>query len=166
MYSKAQLIVHIENEFRILKHLGTKINHEQHLGHKFTESQRSIKELMIYLGYSFGKQMHLVVKGEQDMSVFTDMGMLSENFDPMQWDAVLDTEWDGIVAGINSLDDVALSTEITLFWSTKTRAEFLITMFVANLAAYKMQLFLQLKHAGQVDLNSMNLWAGMDKPNA
>ena len=163
MYSKAQFIDNLKNEFRILKHLGTKINHEQHLGHKFTEGQRSVKDLMVYLGYSLGKQLQLVVKGEQDMAVFADYQALSDNFDPQNWETILDTELADMLAGIESLDDAALATPITLFMQTRTRAEFLISMFVAMLASYKMQLFLQLKHAGETQLNSMNLWAGMDK---
>lgn len=163
MFSKAQLIQHITNEFRILKHLGTKINHEQHLGHKFTESQRTIKDLMVYLGYSLGKLTQLVAKGEQDMSVFADYDTLANNFDPSQRETVLDTELKEIITLIESLNDEALATNMTLFGTTKTRAEFLITMLVAQLAAYKMQLFLQLKHAGRTELNSMNLWAGIDK---
>lgn len=163
MFSKAQLIQHITNEFRILKHLGTKINHEQHLGHKFTEAQRTIKDLMVFLGYSLNKQIQLVVKWEQDMSVFADYQSLSDNFDPSTRETVLDTELAALIAQIESLSSEELSTSITLFGTTKTRTEFLITMLVAQLAAYKMQLFLQLKHAGRTELNSMNLWAGIDK---
>ena len=62
MFTKSQLISHLENEFRILKHLGTKINHEQHLGHKFSEGQRTIRDIMVYLGYSMIKQVTLVAK--------------------------------------------------------------------------------------------------------
>lgn len=165
MYTKKQLLAHITNEFRILKHLWTKITTEQHLGHKFTDAQRSVRDLMVYLGYSFWKQLQLVVRGEQDMSVFADMGTITENFDPTTWSSVLDTECNEVVQAIEWLDDDALATEVSIFSQTKTRAERLIALFVANLAAYKMQLFLQLKHAGQADLNSMNLWGGVDKPS-
>jgi hypothetical protein len=36
----------------------------------------------------------------------------------------------------------------------------------SQLVAYKMQLFLQMKHAGLNDLWSMNLWTGKDTPKA
>lgn len=163
MYTTSQLIAHITSEFEILKHLWEKIVDEKHLDHQFTPAQRTVKELMAYLWHSIGKQCKLVVLGKEDMSVFADMPDLTKNFDPQNRGAVLDDQLDDMVSGIISLDDAQLAETITLFGQSKPRSEFLINMFVGMLAAYKMQLFLQLKHAGHVDLSSSNLWSGMDK---
>ena len=51
MYSKTQLITALKKEVTILEHLVSKITPELH-GHKFTETQRTIKELLAYLAAS------------------------------------------------------------------------------------------------------------------
>lgn len=100
MYSKAQLLIALRKEFDILKHLGSKAETEAHLSHKFTEPQRTVRDLMIYLGYSVGKQVDLIVKGERDPSVFADMEELGANFDPKQWDVIMDAEYNHIATAI------------------------------------------------------------------
>lgn len=119
---------------------------------------------MVYLGYSIGKQVDLVVKGDRDPSVFADMEEIGKNFDPTQWDAVVDAEYDHIATAIQWLDEQALSTPINLFGRTQTRAEFLVGYLLTMIGAYKMQLFLQLKHAGRAELGTPNVRAGMDAP--
>jgi hypothetical protein len=39
---------------------------------------------------------------------------------------------------------------------------FLVERVFGQVSAYKMQLFLQLKHAGRHELATPNLWMGMD----
>lgn len=162
MYSKQLLLKALKNEFRVLKHLGTKVENEQHLAHKFTEKQRTVRDLMVYIAYSFGKQVTLVEKGEMDMTIFADMGDLTANFDPSKWEEILDSEFATIEGAINRLSDEQLATEVTIFNNTQTRTEWLVSYLIAALAAYRMQLFLQLKHAGRTELGTSNVWGGVD----
>ncbi len=163
MYGKDHLIKAIENEFNILKHLGNKVE-EQYLGHKFTEKQRTIHELMAYLAFSIEKQVQIIVIGHWEPSIFDNMDALTKTFDYRKWDDLLDTENEHIAKMIRSLDDEAMQKEISVFGKTGPRSMFLVDYLLTFFGAYKMQLFLQLKHAGRSELGMYNLWAGMDAP--
>ncbi len=162
MYSKEQLLKALQKEFTILKHLWTKVEHEQHLTHQFTDKQRTIKELMMYLAFSIEKQVQLIVRGEWDAAVYGDMGSLSKDFDPTKFDDYLDIEYKKIHDMIEALTSDQLATQISLFGATQTRAEFLVGYLLTMLGGYKMQLFLQLKHAWRAELGTSNLWGGVD----
>jgi hypothetical protein len=47
-----------------------------------------------------------------------------------------------------------------------SRGSLIINMVLAGCAAYRTQLFLYLKACGREELNTMNLWAGVDAPAA
>lgn len=160
MYTKIQLIHAIQKEFNIIKHLGTKIE-IAYLTHQFTEKQRTIKELMAYLAYGLLKQVQLI--HTEDMGVFANMKELMEHFDHHQFNALIDTASKEIIHIIETMDDEHLAKEFDLFGTKGPKFELLVNNVLTQLAAYKMQLFLQLKHAGKGELNSMNLWAGIDK---
>ncbi len=165
MYSKEQLISAIGREFTILKHLGNKVE-AQYLDHRFTEKQRTIHELMAYLAFSIEKQVQLIIIGQWEPSIFNNMDALTKTFDHKQRDDLLKTEEEHIVKMIRGLDDEAMHEEITLFGKTDTRVTFLVDYLLTFFGAYKMQLFLQLKHAGRSELGTYNLWSGMDAPES
>ena len=50
--------------------------------------------------------------------------------------------------------------------SSTTCGEFIVSHVVGQYAAYRMQLFLYLKACGRQELNTMNLWLGIDAPAA
>ena len=162
MYTKEHLIGTLENEFRILKHLGNKVE-DQYADHRFTEKQRTIHELMAYLAFSIEKQVQLIVIGQWEPSIFANMDVLTSTFDRRKWDELLDTEFKHIATMIRGLDEEAMNEEITLFARTAPRHKFLIDYLLTFFGAYKMQLFLQLKHAGRAELSTRNLWAGNDE---
>ncbi len=76
---------------------------------------------MVYLSFSIKKQVSLVVKGEQDMTVFADMESLEKNFDPTQFSTYIDNEYKDIIDMISTLSDEQLNTNISLFGLTQTR---------------------------------------------
>jgi hypothetical protein len=51
-----------------------------------------------------------------------------------------------------------------MFGSKGSRGSMIVNLVLCHYAAYRMQLFLYLKASGREELNTMNLWAGMDKP--
>ena len=54
---------------------------------------------------------------------------------------------------------------VDLFGSGESsRGVTIVNMVLAGHAAYRMQLFLYLKACGRDELNTMNLWAGIDAP--
>ena len=66
---------------------------------------------------------------------------------------------------LGSFSDQDFRGEIDLFGSGKTtRGSVLINLVLAGHAAYRTQLFLYLKACGRDELNTMNLWGGVDAP--
>jgi hypothetical protein len=49
-----------------------------------------------------------------------------------------------------------------MFGRKATRGAFIVNTVLCGYAAYRTQLFLYLKASGREELNTMNLWAGMD----
>lgn len=163
MYSKEQLIWAITHEVNIIKHLATKIAEEHH-DHKFTEPQRTVKDLLVYLSTSPWKQVELIFNG--DPSIFSTIPAFAETFQVNDFDTVITKNSQDAIAMIQQASDESLQEVVTLFggFATGTRAQLLVQMVYGGLIAYKMQLFLQLKHAGLSDINTSNLWMGIDRP--
>lgn len=63
---------------------------------------------------------------------------------------------------MKSFSDAELRAEIEMFGSKASRGSWLVNLVLCHYAAYRMQLFLYLKACGREELNTMNLWAGMD----
>jgi hypothetical protein len=51
-----------------------------------------------------------------------------------------------------------------MFGRKATRGAFLVNTVLCGYAAYRTQLFVYLKACGREELNTLNLWAGMDAP--
>ena len=64
-------------------------------------------------------------------------------------------------------DDGLRTGEIDPFGAgTSSRGAFLVTQMLCGCAAYRTQLFLYLKACGREELNTWNLWVGVDQPAA
>lgn len=162
MYTKQDLINGITNEFRIIKHLSEKVT-EENKDHQFTETQRTTNDLMFYLSYSLPKQVQIFVDGKMDPSTFADESEKKASFDYKNFDQLMDSQLENIISMINSLSDEQMEEEIEVFGRKQARKILLVEYVLVFLWAYKMQLFLQLKHSGLSSLNTGNLRAGMDR---
>jgi hypothetical protein len=69
---------------------------------------------------------------------------------------------ENIIADLMMVGDEQWSQEVSMWGKAGPRSMFLVDYVFSFLGAYKMQLFLQLKHSGLSDLSTMNVWAGMD----
>jgi hypothetical protein len=159
MITKEQYIASLKKEFNIIRHLAEKIKPEQ-LSHKPTEKQRTVSELLHYLTYIFIAGATTITTGDADAyKKFVDGPIPTlEDFKDM-----INTEEEHVMELITPLTEEELAEEITMWGRAQTRAMHLLGLL--NIAvAYKMQLFLYLKQSGTPELNTMNLWAGMDQP--
>jgi len=162
--TKEELIASFQNEVRILLHLAGKVD-RQKLDYRPTAKQRSTLELLRYL----------VVMGPMMIRAIR-----AGAFDGAAWQAAVDEanamDFDQVVAAIEKqhaayagllaeFSDADFRAEIDLFGRGKvSRGSVIVNMVLAGCAAYRMQLFLYLKACGREELNTMNLWAGMDAP--
>ncbi len=163
MITPQLLIDALANEFRIMKHLWSKVTAENK-DFKLTPSQRSTEEVEQYILSSFPVQISLMVAGKRDNEIATNYSKQFENFSYTDFSKELDNALVKISAEILSLQDTQRQERITIRWMEGPRTRFLNDYLLTFLGAYKMQLFLQLKASGLTDLWSLNLWAGIDEP--
>ena len=73
----------------------------------------------------------------------------------------MQSQIESVTKKINDLTDEELEKEIDIFGNKDTRAMHLVG--VSKWAsAYKMQFFLYIKSCGKHDINTSNLWRGVD----
>lgn len=160
MITKEQYWASISAEFRILKHLITKIPADKH-HHKPTEKQRTTLELLQFLSYFGSASFQNYLTG--DMSGYKAGDEAAKSLTVETMPAALDAEEAKMKEVFMKFTDADLATELSLWGRTQTKALFLLD-FLKMLAAYKMQLFLYIKQSGRYDIGTANVWAGMDMP--
>lgn len=160
--TKSELIDSLQNEVRILNHLATKVDRSK-LDYRPTPKQRSTLEWLQYLTI-MGPEL---VRGIKDLKFDGEAWMKAE-------EAARARDFDQTVAELAKLSDVYASladlsdqdfrAELDMFGSKYTRGSAVLNIIICGHAAYRAQLFNHLKASGREELNTMNLWAGMDAP--
>ena len=162
--TKEELIASLQNEVRILLHLAGKIDRAQ-LDYRPAPKQRSTIELLQYLVVMGPILIKAARAGAFDPPVFQ---AATAEAKAMNFDQVLSAigKQSGIYAELlGAFSDEDLRSEIDLFGTGKSsRGAFIVNLVLSGCAAYRTQLFLYLKASGRDELNTMNLWAGMDAP--
>jgi hypothetical protein len=128
-----------------------------------TPKQRSTLEWLQYLTI-MGPE---VVRGIKDLKFDGEAWMRAE-------EAAKGRDFDQTVAALGTLNDTYASlaelsdedfrAEFEMFGMKYTRAAAVVNVIICGHAAYRTQLFNHLKACGREELNTMNLWAGMDAP--
>jgi hypothetical protein len=162
--TKEELIGSLQNEVRILLHLAGKIDRNK-LDYRPNGKQRSTLELLQYLVVMGPILIRAAKAGKFDPAAF---GAANTEAKAMNFDQVLGAieKQNGIYAELLSpMSDADFRSPIDLFGSgAQSRGAFIVNMVLSGCAAYRMQLFLYLKAGGRDELNTMNLWAGVDAP--
>jgi hypothetical protein len=109
------------------------------------ELVRGIKDLK-FDGEAWMRAEEMAMKRNFDETVAA-LGKLNESYDSLA-----------------SLSDEDFQAELDMFGSKYTRASALVNVVICGHAAYRTQIFNHLKACGRDELNTMNLWAGMDGP--
>lgn len=164
--TQSEIISTLKNEIRILLHLTGKIDPSK-LDYRPTPKQRSTLELVQYLAI-MGPTMIAVIKH----GVF-DRPSLSSAWGPAeaaaktmtleQAMAAIQAQSDGYARELGSWADADFRAEIDMFGTKQTRGAMLVNQVLAGHAAYRTQLFCYLKSCGRDELNTVNLWPGVDK---
>lgn len=163
MYTKQDFLAAMEREIAIIKHLYSKVE-KKDLTHQFTTKQRTIHELLQFLAMTSWFVIKAIVT--DDSSHYDTFNDTMKSVDVDQFPKLMDQELADAKALLEPLSDQELETPVTLFGSFTNRKIVMLVEFVlAQLIAYKMQLFLQLKHAGKHQLVTSNLWMWVDPIN-
>jgi hypothetical protein len=161
--TKPELIDALKNEVRILLHLAGKIDRNQ-LDYKPTPKQRSTMELLRYMVVMGPSMIRAIKAGAFDGAAW--QAAVNEA-DAMNFDQVLaaiQKQSDTYAELVGAFSDADLRGEIDLFGRgfKSSRGSVIVGMVLGGHAAYRTQLFCYLKSCGRNELNTMNLWAGMD----
>ena len=162
--SKEELVGLLQNEVRILVHLAGKVDHKM-LDYRPTPKQRSTMELLQYLVVMGPMLIRGIKAGAFDGPAF---GAATAEAQAMNFDQVIgalqkhSTTYPELLAGYSDAD---FRGEIDLFGAGKSsRGTVLVNLVLGGHAAYRTQLFCYLKANGRDELNTMNLWGGVDAP--
>lgn len=162
MYTKQDFINSINQETRIIKHLFEKIP-EGKLEHKLTEKQRTTLELLQYLSVIASAGVRVIV--ENDQSIFTKYMEASKETHQDNFIEIMDKQVKDIEEYLKNVTEEDLKVEVNIFNAgTRSKGVYLVEFVLKWLVAYKMQLFLYIKSAGNDKISTSNLWAGMDMP--
>ena len=162
--TKEELIASLQNEVRILLHLASKIDRKQ-LDYRPTPKQRSTLELLQYLVVMGPMLIRAVKAGAFDRAASEAAAAEAKamNFDQVL--AAIEKQADAYAQLAGAFSDADFRDEIDLFGIGKaSRGAVIVNMVLGGCAAYRTQLFLYLKACGRDELNTMNLWAGVDAP--
>jgi len=161
--TKAELIQQLQHEVHILLHLAGKIDRSK-LDYRPTPKQRSTLELLQYMSFMGPEIVKSIRNGAFDTASWTtaEQAGFARDFD--QTLGAIATQREFYANEVGRFSDADLREEIEMFGQKSTRGVSLVSMLLCGCAAYRTQLFLYLKACGREELNTMNLWAGVDGP--
>jgi len=153
-----ELIASLQNEVRILLHLATKIDRTK-LDYRPTAKQRSIIELLRYLSIMGPGLTNAIKTGAFDGAAW---GAASAAAETKNLDQILADIDEQSAMYAKELPGVDFTGEIELFGRKASRGYLAVNLVVSGYAAYRTQLFMYLKSCGAEELNTYNLWQGVD----
>lgn len=159
--TKEELIATLQNEVRILLHLAGKIDRAK-LDYKPTAKQRTTLELLQYLNVMGPQLVRAIKAGAFDGEAWGKALAASQALDFDGLLASLSSQSADYAQQLGAFSDADFRGEIEMFGRKASRGSHLVNLVVSGHAAYRTQLFCYLKSCGRDELNTMNLWGGMD----
>lgn len=164
--TKSELLTALRHEVRVILHLASKADAHM-LEYRPTPKQRSTIELLRYF----------VIVGPIHMRA-----IMAPAFEMDGWRTAWNTEEARVKAMpletvkeeisklpvlfeqlLGTASDADLRAGFDMFGARASRGAWLVNLVLSHYIAYRMQLFLYLKSSGREELNTMNLWVGVDR---
>lgn len=168
MFTQQEIIWSLTQEHNIIKHLAHKITTDEQLQYRPTESQRTLEELLQYISRMTLTMGTMIQDKKSSPEKNKEFKLKSEAMNALtDFDAAMDAQLIFATDFINWLAEEDLAMEFDLFGMGHSMplSNYLLNILLKNYPAYRMQLFHYLKSGlGMTELNTMNLWMGMDKP--
>lgn len=159
--TKQELIGAFTHEVNILRHLITKIDADA-VNYRPTPGQRSSIELVRYLVVQGPVLTSAIKAGAFDGAAWGAAQAEADKADLAALDATLATHPAWFAEQLGAMSDEDFRGTIQLFGGPMSRGVHLVTLVLANFVAYRTQLFCYLKSCGRHELNTSNLWRGVD----
>ena len=163
--TKAELIASLQKEVRILTHLAGKLDANS-LGYRPTPKQRSSIELLKYLIVMGPFLTRAIISGQFDGRAWGAEAEALKDLSLADTIAAIAAQADAYQTLLSNVADDDLRGDVEMFGTKSSRGAALVNLVICGYAAYRTQLFCYLKACGHDELNTMNLWAGMDAPAA
>ena len=161
MFNQDHFIGAIAHEVKVIKHLATKIS-EDNLTYKPTEKQRNLQELLQYLSIMLPSMFKMVLT--VDYGIFPAYTQRSESTTLANFAERMDQSLAETQEIFSQFTEADLNQEVEMFGTKQSKRLFLFNI-LTMLSAYKMQLFLYVKAAGNHDISTSNVWRGIDATN-
>lgn len=159
--TKQELIGIMQHEARVLNHLLTKVR-DIDVHHRLSEKQRSVLELFQYLAFMGPVVLSAVKNGSFDNDAWKSAEKQAKSANIEMIREELAGLADKCTSLIEQFDDEEFRQTMNLFGNDATKGVHIVRTVVQGYAAYRTQIFVQIKANGRHELNTMNLWAGMD----
>jgi hypothetical protein len=159
--TKEELIGSLKHEVNILLHLASKLDAKS-VEYRPAAKQRSSLELLKYLSIMGPQLVKAAKAGGFDPASWTTAQSAAEARNLEQTLEAIKGQADIYASEIGSMSDADFRTPIEMFGNKTTKGAFIVNLVLGGCAAYRTQLFLYLKACGREELNTMNLWAGVD----
>ena len=159
--TKQELIGSLQNEVRILLHLTTKIDRAQ-LDYRPTAKQRSTIELLRYLSIMGPNLVPAIKTGTFDGAAWGASVAAADAKDFNAIVADIAKQADMYATELGAMSEADFEGVIELFGNKASRGFWLVNLVISGHAAYRTQLFCYLKSCGGDELNTFNLWQGVD----
>jgi hypothetical protein len=163
--TKEELATSLQEEVRILLHLAGKIDPSK-LDYRPTPKQRSILELLQYLAIAAPIQISVFKAG-----VFTRAALspawgpgqaAAKTYTFEQCIAAIEKQGADFASVFSTWSEADFREQLNVFGNKNSRGYFLVNVVLSGFAAYRTQLFCYLKSCGRDELNTANLWWGVD----
>ena len=162
--TKPEFVSALQNEVRILLHLASKVDRAT-LDYRPTPKQRSTIELLRYVSMMGPALVQAAKAGAFDGAAWTAAEQAAAAQSYEQTLAAIAAQPGTYAALLADISDDDLRVDIDPFGAGKSsRGSFLVNQVLCGCAAYRTQLFLYLKACGREELNTWNLWVGVDEP--
>ncbi len=132
---------------------------------KPTEGQRTTTELLQYISILVPATIEMILKN--DAKVFNRYEEESKTVTPENFLETMDSAEKKMKDMLARFDDAELATVVNIYnMGENSKGVYLVETILRWLTAYTLQLFLYIKASGNTSIGTMNLWAGMDTPDA
>ena len=131
---------------------------------RFTPPQRSTRELLQYLSFiGLGATRSMVANS---WDPYQALAKAAGTMAPEDFPAAMERQKAGLRALFAEISEKDLAEKtFTMPWKdVMPLGKAMMSLAYASLVAYRMQLFLHAKSAGNASIGTANCWAGMDMP--
>jgi len=164
--TKQQILDSVQEEHKILKHLFSKIKPAD-FAFSPGEKMRTTEELLRYISYCAVSSIYwydVILSNKDKENAFKQYTDRAEAMNIQQFPQALDQQYNEIEQILKnySNEDLQQKRVGRIAGTECPLEEAIVNSTLRFLTAYRMQLFLYIKQAGQSDLNTYNCWGGKD----